>query len=146
MDLAQSTRSIVQRWTIVLITLLAPMLTGGTQRWSQGVILVLLAAAILLEPPHLFIGRIFTGTVAAALALAALAWSPASLWGESWWGRRILVRELDITLPWTFSVQPWLSADAFVLLVAGLLWLLLLGARTWSSAERRWMARRVCGG
>jgi O-antigen ligase len=145
MAMAEAPSLKIQRWIIVAIALLAPMLTGGTQRWSQGVVLVLLGAAILLQPPQLFIGKPFAAMASAALAICAVAWLPATLFGETWW-RHILVEELGMALPRTFSVQPWLSAEAFILLIAGLLWLLLLGGREWSSSDRRWVARRVCAG
>jgi O-antigen ligase/tetratricopeptide (TPR) repeat protein len=145
MALAESARPALQRWTIVLTALLAPTLGGSTEPWSQAVILALIASAIFLRAPGLFVGKAFAGIALAALVLGALAWAPASFWGETWW-RRILIQELGMKLPGTFSVQPWLSADAFVLLTSGILWLVLLAAQEWTNVERRWLARRVCGG
>src|SRR4051812_36010055 len=100
MDRLTSTCSIIQRWTIVLVALLAPALTGGTQRWAQGVVLVLLACAVLLKPPSLFAGTCFSALCIGSLALGATAWLPRGFAGETWW-RRILEGELGMTLPGT---------------------------------------------
>jgi O-antigen ligase/tetratricopeptide (TPR) repeat protein len=143
--MAEGVRPTLQRWIIVMIALLAPALGGSTQRWSQGVVFVLIAVAIFLRPPQLVPGLSFSIPAIGALALAAVAWLPASAWGETWW-RKILGGELRMELPGTFSAQPWLSAEALALLATGLLWLMLLGGHDWSKEERRWMARRVCGG
>ncbi len=105
----------------VLIALLAPVLGGATEVWSQGTVLALLGIGVLAAAPGWAPHRFAGWAVACALALAALAFLPAR------WLTRAPVpaglgSALGIDLPASLSPQPLLSLEGGALLAAGLVW------------------------
>lgn len=133
----------ISRVGLTAILLLAPLLGGATQHWSQSLIISLIAVLILLFPPKrvdLSVGIAGGGL----LFLSALGFLPWRWFGMPNW--RTAVAQSGIRLPETLSPQPWLTLDAVLLLIAGLLWLSWLTAQPWSADQRRGLAKVFCIG
>lgn len=120
--------------------LLAPFLGGSTERWSQGIVLLLLAVVVAAWPPRSF-G--FPGFACAALAviclLAAVSFLPAAWFGLPQW-RQQLTGQLGVSLAPALSPQPWVSAGCIVLLLTGMVWICWLASQTWDPGEKRLLA------
>ena len=120
------------------IALLAPFLGGATERWSQGIVLLCLAALVFAWPPAAR-GRVaFAGAALLLIALAVPAFLPASWFGAASW--RGQFSGANMQLGPLLSPQPWISAECAALLLAGLLWIYWLSEQEWAPGERRWMA------
>src|SRR4051794_2447817 len=61
-----------------ILAILPAFLGGGTERWSQGLILVLMGLLIGIFPPRHSLGRPFNVIVVALLVLALTAYLPAN--------------------------------------------------------------------
>jgi len=126
------------------IALLSPFLGGSTERWSEGVVLIILAALVGADPPRVFRrqGFIYVGVLLVCVACAAFL--PASWFGIPEW-RRELIRN-GVVPGDMVSAQPWISIECLVLMLAGILWVCWLAAQEWRPEERRLLAGAfVCG-
>lgn len=130
---------------IVGISLLAPFLGGSTEPWAQGVVCILVGLMVLLFPPEKQLQPLFYVLCLLLLVVALGAFLPASWFGIPTW-RAALTGDLGITLPRTVSPQPWLSAECWLLLLAGLLWLGFVAAHGLGSQDRWNMARFYVSG
>ncbi len=104
-----------------LFVVFASFLGGGTARWSEGILLAGFALLLLLHPPRLSLGPALNLLALAFIALAAVAFLPATWFHLPAW-RISLTKDFGLQLPGTVSPQPWLSLDSGVTLVAGLAW------------------------
>ena len=114
------------RWwkniAIPTLPVLACFLGGATEKWSEGIVVALLGIILLVDPPRISLGRALNVILLAIIACAATAFLPAGWFPPPAW-RQILVNDFGISLPGTFSPQPWLSLGCFVSFLAGLSWL-----------------------
>ena len=131
------------RLGVVSVAILAPSLGGATQHWAQSLFLALIAVLILITPPK-WEGVPLAISGGGLLAIAASSFLPAIWFALPDWRRAAL--NADILLPSTLTPQPWISSDAILLLLGGLLWLAWLLGQTWSVSERRLLARCFCAG
>jgi O-antigen ligase len=117
---------------------------GSTARPVQAAMLAGLGILWLFAPARHWPVRGFVICAGGLIALAATAWLPAAwLAAESW---RPIVQSAGIPVPATHSPQPWLSAEAFLWLVAGLAWMAWLLGREWSAGARSPAMRILAGG
>jgi O-antigen ligase len=123
------------RWSLALLPLLCVGLGGGTERWSQGIILVLLGVLLLVAPPRLSLGWKLNCVLAGLFALALTGFLPARWFGLPAW-RTSMVEDFGFVLPATLSPQPWLTAERCVLFLAGICWFYLLATINWTAGER----------
>lgn len=122
------------------LVLLAPFLGGSTERWSQGIVLLLLAVVVAAWPPRSFgFSRYARVALVIFCLLAATAFLPATWFGLPEW-RQKLTGQLGVALPSTLSPQPWISTGCAVLLLAGLVWICWLASQSWGSGEKRLLA------
>lgn len=128
----------------VVLTSVAPFLGGSTERWSQGVILLVLSAAVLFFPARWLPGRMAWWTMGATVLLGA-----ASLLPEEWFRAGVhgrLISELQLNEAATVVPQPIPSLEALALLVAGLMWWWWTQAALRSTVDRERVARGVALG
>ena len=98
------------------------LLGGGMPVGARGVVLALTGAWVFLRPPAITPSRIFEMAVLALLAIglfssfAPVAWLRPMAW-------RADLAQLGVTLPPTNATAPWLAAESFGQLVAGVAWL-----------------------
>jgi hypothetical protein len=128
-------RPAVWRWSVALLPLLCVLLGGGTARWSQGIILVLLGALIACSPPRTSLGWKINLVLAGLAALALTAYLPASWFSRPAW-RAMVEDDFRIALPSTVTPQPWITAESGVLFLAGICWFYLMATLNWNAGER----------
>ena len=134
-------------WKPVLATLplVCVALGGGTARWSQGIVLLAQGGLLLAFPPRKGLGRGLDGVLAGLCALALAAFLPAGWFARPDW-RAALTDDFGLVLPATLSPQPWLSAEAAVLFLAGICWFYRMATVRWGSEERLRAGRIFAGG
>lgn len=114
------------RWWLNLLVpalpVLACVLGGATQKWSEGIVVALLGLILVAHPPKASLGLPMNAILLALLACAATAFLPANWFLHPAW-RAALVDDFGIRLPGMLSPQPWISLGCFLSFVAGLSWL-----------------------
>ena len=123
------------RWSLALLPVLAVLLGGATTRWSQGIVLALLGAILLVAPPRFSLGWKLNLVLGALAGLALTGFLPAHWFAWPAW-RTALVDDFGFVLPSTLSPQPWLTAESCLLFLAGLCWFYLLATVNWTAGER----------
>ncbi|MBA3544571.1 MAG: O-antigen ligase family protein [Chthoniobacterales bacterium] len=108
-----------------LLVFLAAFLGGATQRWSEAIVLGSFALLLLARPPRRSLGPALNVTALLFLALAAAAFLPADWFTLPAW-RVAMTKDFGVQLPATVSAQPWMTAESFLLLLAGLSWIYYL--------------------
>ena len=121
--------------TVVLITVLAPLLGGTTQLWSQATICFAAGITIFLAPPRRSLGILPNILLSALFLVALTAFLPAEWFPSPQW--RIYIVRLGAQLPSTRSPQPWLSLQWTGLLLLGLSWTYYLVAFRWTGRRRK---------
>ena len=111
------------------------MLGGATERWSQGVVLLLLGIVLLAMPPRASLGRGLNAALGALILLALTAFLPARWFAFPAW-RAAFTDDFGVALPGTLSPQPWLSAESTLLFLAGAAWFYLVATISWTVEER----------
>ncbi|MEY2559573.1 MAG: hypothetical protein QOE34_2998, partial [Verrucomicrobiota bacterium] len=137
------------RWwrnvAIPALPVLACLLGGATEKWSEGIIIALLGLILLVDPPRSSLGRILNVIMLALTACAATAFLPARWFFQPAW-RLVLLNDFGINLPSTLSPQPWLSLGCVVSLVAALSWLYYVSALDLDLREVRQQLRFLAAG
>ena len=114
------------RWwlnvAVPILPVLACFLGGATVKWSEGIVLVLFGAMLLINPPKVSLGSGINLTLLALVLCAATAFLPANWFLQPSW-RTALVEDFGVILPGTLSPQPWISLGCFLSFLAGLSWL-----------------------
>src|SRR4051812_46662619 len=105
-----------------LLPVFACFLGGGTEKWSEGLTLVLLGGLIVFDPPRHGLGYAVSGLFLAFLVVASFTFLPASWFFEPDW-RAALANDYSIALPGTVSPQPWATLQCLFSVLAGLVWL-----------------------
>ncbi|HWB60667.1 MAG TPA: O-antigen ligase family protein [Chthoniobacteraceae bacterium] len=123
--LAKPPRSAMEWLWLVLIAVLPAFLVGGTTLWACGITFVLLGVFLLIKPPLYSLGQPVNALIGLFLLLALSSFAPAGWFGLPEW-RRQAVGEFSISLPPTLAPQPWLAAEAALVLLAGVSWVYLL--------------------
>ncbi len=109
-------------FALPLVVAFGSFLGGSTQRWAEGIVLAGFGLLLLARPPRISLGPVLNTLALLFLALAATGFLPANWFHQPAW-RVALTRDFGLQLPSTLSVQPWLTLDSFVTLLAGLAWL-----------------------
>jgi tetratricopeptide (TPR) repeat protein len=114
------------RWwlnlAVPMLPVLACFLGGATVKWSEGIVVALFGAMLLINPPKVSLGWGINLTLLALLLCAATAFLPANWFLQPAW-RTALVEDFGVILPGTLSPQPWISLGCFLSFLAGLAWL-----------------------
>ena len=117
-----------------LIALLPAFLGGATQRWSQGLVLLLLGIVLAARPPRVSLGRAIEGVLIALLACAATAFLPAAWLGVPSW-RQVATHDLGLNLGPLITPQPWLTLESLIIFAGGLCWLYYVCAEALGSGH-----------
>ncbi|HZE57550.1 MAG TPA: O-antigen ligase family protein [Chthoniobacterales bacterium] len=114
------------RWwlnfAVPMLPVLACFFGGATVKWSEGIVVALFGAMLLINPPKVSLGWGINLTLLALLLCAATAFLPANWFLQPAW-RTALVEDFGVILPGTLSPQPWISLGCFLSFLAGLTWL-----------------------
>jgi O-antigen ligase len=137
------TRHAAWCWILAFLPLLAVVLGGATERWSQGIVLALLGAILVAAPPRFSLGWKLNCVVAGLAALALTGFLPARWFAWPAW-RAAMVDDFGFILPSTLSPQPWLTAESGLLFLAGMSWLYLMATINWTAGQRA-RAGRIFG-
>ena len=132
-------------FVLPLLALFGSFLGGATQRWSEGIVLAGFALLLVARPPRVSLGWALNTLALLFLALAATAFFPARWFLTPTW-RTALTNDLGVALPPTLSVQPWLSLDCCVTLIAGLAWIYYVTTLEAHLHDIRRAARVFAGG
>ena len=124
-DRTEQSRTAASYALIALLPAIACFLGGGTQKWEEGVVFVLLGAYLLVRPPRFSLGLTTNCVLIAFVISAALTFLPVGWFHLPSW-RTAVIEDLTIKLPGTVSPQPWITASAFVSLLGGVCWLYLV--------------------
>src|SRR3954468_1520356 len=119
---ASFTASGLQNAIVALLPVFACFLGGATQKWAEGIVLIVVGFYLLAKPPRATLGFAFNLVFAGLLALALVAFLPASWFSFPSW-RAAMTDDYGIKLPATVSPQPWITAGAFVSLLGFASWL-----------------------
>ena len=130
---------------LALLPVLACFLGGGTQKWSEGIVVALLGIYLIARPPRFSLGPAINLALLALLICAAIAFLPASWFFQPQW-RATYINDFGIALPKTLSPQPWLTATCLISFVAGLSWLYIVCSERLGLGEVRTALRLFTGG
>jgi hypothetical protein len=130
---------------ISLLPVFACFLGGATVKWAEGIIVFLLGAFLMIQPPRRSLGwqinLIFIGFALCALvSYLPETWSFTPAW------RTTLVHDLGVALPGSITPQPWLTAGCLVSLIAGLAWLYRVSAQELELRTARFQLRVFAAG
>jgi O-antigen ligase len=128
-----------------VLPVIACFLAGGTEKWAEGIVLVLLGALVMFDPPRFSLGRVTNVVAISLIACALFAFLPARWFFLPAW-RVGLVNDFGVALPTTLSPQPWVSLQYLVSFVAGLTWLYYVCGRDAESREIRFELRLFATG
>ena len=106
----------------------ACFLGGGTAKWAEGIVVAILGAFLIIQPPRRSLGW-GINAVFAVLSLCALASFLRHRWFFIPEWRMALTNDFSIRLPDSVTPQPWLTAGCFISLMAGLCWLYRVSAQ-----------------
>src|SRR5947209_10638070 len=98
------------------LPVLACLLGGATQKWSEGIIVALLGLYLLFAPPRVSLGLATNLVLLAFFGLTLLGFVPSHYFFASTW-RAAMLHDLNIALPATLSAQPWISGSCVVSVV-----------------------------
>ena len=77
------------RWianaTVALLPVLACFLGGATQKWEEGLVIMLLALCLLVRPPRFSLGSLTNLVLLTFFILAAVAFLPARWFFQPEW-------------------------------------------------------------
>jgi len=130
---------------VALLPVLACFLGGGTQKWAEGIVLAVLGLYLLIRPPRVSLGTATNCIFAAIIALAAIASLPARWFFVPAW-RKAMVNDFAISLPPTFTPQPWITAGCLISLIAGMSWLYLVSTQELELRSARFQLRLFVSG
>src|SRR3954464_5249369 len=114
-------QSIVSIAILALLPVFACFLGGATEKWEEGIVLVVLGAYLVINPPQLSLGLIFNLSLIALVGFAAVTFLPHHLFYIPAW-RSALTDDLSISIADSVTPQPWITAGALVNLIAGVCW------------------------
>jgi len=112
-------------WKNIIIPslpVMACILGGATEKWSEGIILTLLGIILLVDPPRVSLGPALNIIVLVIVACAMTAFLPANWFATPGW-KQILMKNFRIPFPATVTAQPFLSLECLISLIAGVSWL-----------------------
>ena len=114
------------------------LLGGGHHVYALGTALILPGLALLLLPPTRSLGKWLDVGVFGLLGSLLFAFVPVFYWKVPVW-RTTAVDDIGLDLPWSLSVQPWISFEAYLLVIAGFSWLYAASAWKLNYSGRKWL-------
>jgi O-antigen ligase/tetratricopeptide (TPR) repeat protein len=137
------------RWianaTVALLPVLACFLGGATQKWEEGLVIIVLATYLLMRPPQFSLGALTNLVLLTLFILASVAFLPARWFFQPEW-RAALVNDFGIQLPSALTPQPWITLSYFISFIAALSWLYIVATQDVELHEVRFQLRLFTGG
>jgi len=130
---------------LALLPVLACFLAGGTQKWSEGIVVALLGIYLLVRPPRFSLGLAINLVLLAFLIWSLIAFLPEKWFFQPNW-RATYVNDFGISLPSTLSPQPWITGTCLISFLAGLTWLYVVCSEQLGLREVRTALRLFTGG
>ncbi len=121
----------------VLCVLLLVLSGGGHNPLAFGVAALAPGLLLLMRPPQTGFGRGIRVSALAFLACMCLAFIPQFYWPNADW-KGTAVDTYGIDLPWMLSIQPRISLEGCILLVAGFAWFTTLANSRLNGAGLKW--------
>jgi hypothetical protein len=118
---------------LAAMTIAAPVLGGASSLWAQALLSIAAGLLFLVRPPSRSLGPVVNIGAVLIVLIASAAFLPATWWPADDWRNR-LGNIPGLELPPSRSPQPWLTLEAFGLMVLGLSWAYYLLGHRW---ERR---------
>jgi O-antigen ligase/tetratricopeptide (TPR) repeat protein len=112
----------------VFLPVFACFLGGGTAKWAEGMVVAVLGAFLIIQPPRRSLGWGINAVFVAFSLCALLSFLPHHWFFIPQW-RTALTNDFGIELPDSVTPQPWLTAGCFVSLMAGVCWLYRVSAQ-----------------
>jgi hypothetical protein len=140
----QSWKERPEIWYILAGLGLIVLAGGGTPVWARALVLLGAGAWICKRPPTETPSRIFDAAVLVLLGVALVSSFAPSAW-FGWPSWRAGATELGVLLPKTNAPSPWLAAEAFAQLVAGLCWLYAWWSLRLEHEHRKWALWGLAG-
>jgi O-antigen ligase len=128
-----------------LLVVLAAFLGGATQRGSVAIVIGCFSVLLLARPPRFSLGPVLNTIALLFLALAAAAFLPARWFFLPHW-RIALTKDFGIQLASTVTVQPWMTLESLIILIAGLTWIYYVATFDGHLRDIRLAARTYAGG
>ncbi|HEX8279999.1 MAG TPA: hypothetical protein VF551_01370, partial [Chthoniobacterales bacterium] len=125
--------------------MLACFLGGATEKWAEGIVVALLGAFLVVNPPEVSLGRWFNAISLGLVGCAAVAFLPARWMATPAW-RAALVNDFGAQLPGTVSAQPWVTAGCLASFIAGIAWLYYASAQRIENGNARRQLRIFAAG
>ncbi len=126
------------------LPVLACFLGGATEKWAEGIVLLVLGLLLLAAPPRFSLGPITNVILLALLATAAFSFLPATWFYQPAW-RVALTNDFGIVLPTTVSAQPWISASCLASFFAGICWFYYVSTQQLEGRSERRQFRVFAG-
>ena len=130
---------------VALLPVLVCFLAGGTQKWAEGIVVVLLGLFLLLRPPQFSLGAATNCILAGLLTLSAIAFLPARWFFMPAW-RTAMATDLLIPLTSVLTPQPWITAGALISFIAGMSWLYFVSTQELDLRAARLQLRMFTAG
>ncbi|MGJ3242518.1 MAG: O-antigen ligase family protein [Opitutales bacterium] len=108
----------------LLVVLVVVLLGGGAGLAAQGFWLLAVGAFLVAFPPLSQTGRLLSRALAALLVVGLAGFLPRFGAAPEWW--QGLTTDLGVDLPPTLTPQPWVTGEAWVLLLSGVAWTFLM--------------------
>ncbi|MBL9130892.1 MAG: O-antigen ligase family protein, partial [Verrucomicrobiaceae bacterium] len=132
-------------WIFAAVPVLIILLGSGRGSWSKGLAALLLGAVMMAFPPRRKLPNVALWCLLGVLLAPLAAFLPASVFGSGAW--RATLASIDgLTVAGTITPQPWVTLEAWLILVLCASWLAWALARGFSFAQRRTMLRVLAGG
>ena len=128
-----------------LLPVLACFLSGGTQKWAEGIVFALLGIYLIARPPRFSLGIGINLVFVALLVCSAISFLPASWFYQPEW-RATYINDFGISLPSTLSPQPWITGTCLISFLAGLSWLYVVCSERLGLREVRTALRLFTAG
>ncbi|HSH39161.1 MAG TPA: O-antigen ligase family protein, partial [Chthoniobacterales bacterium] len=128
-----------------LLPVLACLLGGATQKCAEGIVVALLGALLIANPPRFSLGAAVNGIIIALVALGGVALLPAAWFFQPAW-RQALANDFGIVLPATVSPQPWITFSCLLSFIAGLCWFYHVATQDLDTRAVRHQLRVFAGG
>jgi O-antigen ligase len=127
-------------WGLAGVPLLALALGGATSPLAVGWVLLAMGLCVVLFPMRREPCRGFVIGAGAVWIWGAAAFLPMNWFSPELW-RSGVEEALGHPVSWTYSAQPWLTLEAWLLLGAGLAWAVWLYGQALDEEERGWVLR-----
>ena len=117
-------------------TVLAPLLYGSSNLWSKAILFIFAGVLILFSSLRLKLSPISFIFLSLFIIFSGSAWLPFSLFSETPWWQILLEEKLGFEWGIFRTPQPWLSLEAYILLLGSIFWFIFLASHHWTHTQQ----------